>query len=420
MRFKALSIFGLAVAAISLASCGENLGAGASCPLLCPQESAPLKDTIIDAIVLDTSAVGFPDLGYENTILLSRRGDSLDSRLISRYDSLPLKYSYVTGDSDIVRIDSAFVLAPRPRADSAVAFTNDGAIEVYDVTDAANDTAVASLSAQFTAGNLVGRMPYLKGDSPDTLRILLDTSRVRSRVLNTRNLRLGFRMVTTGSDEVRIISMNGGGGAALYLYPNRSPDADSLRIFPVTFSPDDPEYLRTFLSDFAIQTVGSTPGAATLRVGGQPAHRVMMRFEIPKHIIDSSVVVRASLLLTQRPSTSPDAGTAVAVHIVPIVSSSEITDLHTQLEFAGSALFFNIDSLSTVPKDSGQVSLEMVSLVRQWKGKDTVQTPRLAGLYLTSEASRPASFDFFSREAAPALRPKLRITYVTRLSTGQP
>jgi hypothetical protein len=31
-----------------------------------------------------------------------------------------------------------------------------------------------------------------------------------------------------------------------------------------------------------------------------------------------------------------------------------------------------------------------------------------------------ASFDFFSMEAAPALRPRLRITYVTRVNTGQP
>ena len=110
----------------------------------------------------------------------------------------------------------------------------------------------------------------------------------------------------------------------------------------------------------------------------------------------------------------------MSVHIVPIVASSIVTDLHEQLEFAGSAFAYPVDSLVTVPKDSGRVDLQMVTLVRAWKGRDTVQTPRIAGLYLSSESQRPASFDFYSREAPAGLRPRLRITYVTRVTTGQP
>jgi hypothetical protein len=392
-----------------------------ACPVLCPQESAPLKDTVIDAVVLDTSAIGFPALGFETVMLLAKRGDSLDSRIISRYDSLPQLYRYGgTTDSAVTRVDSVFILAPRPRADSAVAFTGDATVEVYDVTAAANDTMTADLAAQFTPANRIGSTNYLKGDSPDTLRVLLDTARVRDRLLNTRNLRIGVRLVTAGSDEMRITSGNGAGGIALYVYPNRDTTADSIRVFPTTFSPADPTYLQQYLSDFMISTIGSQPSINTLRVGGLPSHRVLLKFDIPTHIVDSSVVVRASLMLTQKPSTMPDAATAVSVHIVPIVASTQVTDLHSQLEFAGSALLYPVDSLVTVPKDSGQVNLEMVSLVRAWKGKDQVQTPRIAALYLSSEGSRTASFEFFSLEAAAALRPKLRITYVTRVNTGQP
>ena len=421
VRFKAISFFALAVAAVSAASCSENLAAGGACPLLCPQESAPLKDTILDAVVLDTSAIGFPALGFENVMLLAKRGDSLDSRIISRYDSLPLVYRYgESTDSAITHVDSVFILAPRPRADSAVAFTGDATVEAYDVTDAANDTAVADLAAQFTVANRLGSTAFVKGDSPDTIRVLLDTARVRDRLLNTRNLRIGLRLVTAGSEEMRITSANGAGGVALYIYASRDPAADSVRVFPGTASPADPEYLRQYLSDFTISTIGSLPSVNTLRVGGLPSHRVLFKFDIPTQIVDSSVVVRASLMLTQKPSTMPDAGTAVSVHIVPIVASSQVTDLHSQLEFAGSAQLYPVDSLVTVPKDSGNVTLEMVSLVRAWKGKDQQQTPRIAALYLSSEGSRTASFEFFSLEAAAALRPKLRITYVTRVNTGQP
>ena len=419
LRFKSLSIFVLAVAAVSLAGCGEKLGAGGACPLLCPPESSPLKDTIVDAVVLDTSATGFPSLGFESDLIVAHRADSLDTRVITRYDSLPKTYKYQGGDSDIVRIDSAYIVAPRLASDSLETFRADGTLEVYDVTDAANDTATASLAAEFTAGNKIGELAYLQGESPDTFRIQLDTARVRSRLVNTRNLRIGLRMVSTGSDLVRIISTNSAAGIKLTLVPNADTAAERLTVSPVTYSPVDPGYLRFPLADFQITVAGATPAANTLRVGGMPANRVLLKFDIPSRIVDSTVVVRASLLLTQRPSSAPQAGDAVSVFIVPIVASSLVTDLHGQLEFAAGQLFF-IDSLPLVPKDTGVVSIEMVRLVRAWKGADTTQTPRVAALYLSNEGSGVSSFDFFSTEAPLGLRPRLRITYVPRVNSGQP
>ena len=53
VRFKSLAIFCVAVAVASIAACSENLDSGGSCPLLCPGESAPLLDTIVDAVVVD-------------------------------------------------------------------------------------------------------------------------------------------------------------------------------------------------------------------------------------------------------------------------------------------------------------------------------------------------------------------------------
>jgi len=419
VRFKNLSLFVVALAAVSLAGCGENLGAGQACPLLCPPESAPLKDTIVDAVVLDTSATGFPTIGFEENLIVAHRADSLDTRVITRFDSLPQTYKFQNTDSSIVRMDSAFIIAPRLLSDSAAKFNADGRFEVYDVTDAVNDTAVADLAGQFTASNKIGELPYAKGDSPDTLRISINPARVLSRLQNGRNLRVGLRMVSTGSDLYRIPSTNTAAGLKLTLKPNSDTLASPVTVSPVTYSPVDPVFLRFPLSDFQITVVGALPAANVLRVGGMPARRVLLRFDIPSRIVDSTVVVRASLMLTQRPSTSPEAGDTISVQIVPIVASSQATDLHTQLEFAGGA-FFPVDSLRTVPKDSGVVSLEMVRLLRAWKGQNPVSTPRIAALFLSSEGTKLSSFDFFSIEAAQSLRPRLRITYVPRVNSGQP
>lgn len=418
VRFKSLSIFFVAAAVASIAACSENLDSGGSCPLLCPGESAPLQDTIVDGVVVDTSSIGFPTLGYEVNLFLAHRGDTLDTRVITRYDSLPTTYNFLGTDSAIVRVDSAYLLVARPAADSAVAFTANGRIEVYDVTDVVNDTAVASLAAAMSPANKIGEFTYASGESPDTLKILLDTARVHSRV-GTRGLRVGLRMVSAASDMIRIVSVNNAGGIGLTIVPNSDTSASRIKFTPVSYSPEEPIYLRSPLSDFQITVAGSVPPPATLRVGGAPSHRVLLTFDIPRRIVDSTEVVRATLMLTQRPSGSADGGAAVGVQIVPVLASDEVTDLHSRLEFAGSVLVF-VDSLSTVPKDSGVVNLEMVKLLRAWKGQDLVRTPRVAALYLSSEGTRVASFDFFSMEAAAALRPRIRITYVTRVNTGQP
>jgi hypothetical protein len=420
VRIKSFSIFITALMAVSIAACGENLESGNGCPLLCPPESAPLKDTIVDAVVLDTSLVGFPALGFETSLFLARLGDTLDTRVIARYDSLPQTYRFQNVDSAIVRIDSAFITFFRPVADSAIGFAGDGSIEVYDVTDATNDTSAASLAAVMTAGNLIGQTSFAVGESPDSIKILVDTARVRSRLLNGRNLRVGLRMVSPGSELVRVVSLNGGSGVLLTVIPNRAEGAQSFTFPPRSYTPADVRFLQAALADFAITVVGTTPPAGVLRVGGAPAHRVLLKFNIPSRIVDSSVVVRATLMLTQRSSTGPNAGAAVGVQIVPIVASSEITDLRTQLEFAGSSQLFRVDSVLTIPKDAGVVSLEMVRLVRAWRLQDTIRTPRLAALFLSSEATRPSAFEFYSSEAAAALRPRLRITYVSRVGSGQP
>ena len=77
VRFRALSVFAVLLTTLAVASCSEDIQAGASCPVLCPQPPAPLQDTILDAVTFDTSIASFPSLGFERVLLLARRGDTL-------------------------------------------------------------------------------------------------------------------------------------------------------------------------------------------------------------------------------------------------------------------------------------------------------------------------------------------------------
>jgi len=421
VRFRALSVFAVLLTAVAVASCSEDIQAGATCPLLCPQGAPPLKDTIIDAVTFDTSIAGFPPLGFESSLVLARRGDTLDSRIVTRYDTLPVKYSAAGQDSTIKRIDSAYVTGMRFAEDSALTFRDSASVEVYDVTDAVDDTATAALLAEFTPANRIGVRKYGKGDKPDTLRIVLDTARVRLRVITTHRLHIALRMVTTGSEQVRIISHNSGEGITLTVRASRDTAVAALLINPNSdFAPDKP-FLSPAVADFNLIALGSPPAANALRVGGMPWRRVMFRFRIPSRIVDSAGVIRATLFLTQRPMrTGSDAGDSVKLHVVPVIVSDLITDLHQMLEFAGATSSYSTDSVMLVPRDSVRRGLEIVNIVRSWRGQDTIRTPRAIALVLGTEGNRPAAVDFYSIEAPPGLRPQLRLSYVTKLNSGRP
>ena len=69
---------------------------------------------------------------------------------------------------------------------------------------------------------------------------------------------------------------------------------------------------------------------------------------------------------------------------------------------------------------TGERSFEIVALVRTWRGNSTSVSPRAVALRSANEGAKPGEVDFFSAEAAAALRPRLRLTYVPQTSFGLP
>ena len=422
VRFRVLSLFAVLLTAVAVASCREDIQAGVGCPLLCPQEQLPLRDTTIDAVTLDTSIAGFPPTGFESTLLLARRGDTLDAGIVTRYDTLPTHYSAIGQDSVIKRIDSAFVQGRRIAADSSKVLTDSATVEAYDVTDVVNDTSTAALLAAMTSANKIGTRSLAKGANPDTLKVLIDTARVRARVTDsTHRMRIALRMVSKGSAQLRFIAHNDGEGFTLVYYPSRDTLVAPIKVAPLSAAPSGLSNLAAALADFGFVALSRPlPNASILRVGGYPWRRVLMRFKLPSNIVDSSAVIRATLFLTQKPSATPSAGDSVSVRAAPIVASNVVTDLHLRLEFAASSQLFRADSTVLVPQDSGRRELDIVRILRSWRGQDTLKTPRAIALVIGTEGATPTSVDFFSIEAAPGLRPQIRITYATKPSSGRP
>ncbi|MEO7520580.1 MAG: hypothetical protein ABIW79_02065, partial [Gemmatimonas sp.] len=245
-------------------------------------------------------------------------------------------------------------------------------------------------------------------------------ARILSKVTARQRLRVGVR-ITSGAGQLRAVAFRSGAGAPSITY-DASTDTTYKPIIvqPTTAIAGLPSDAELAYQVYSIVDRGSSaPDASTLVVGGFPAYRTYLRFVVPPRVIDSGTIVRAELLLTQRPSTF--ANIADTVSIVPLVPTTTdvVTDLRRVLDLSAEGGFAALPSTRLVPRDSGLRVINVLTLVRSWGGQAANQ-PRAIAFRIEGEGGQPAELRFFSREAAPSLRPRLRITYLPRTQVALP
>ena len=123
---------------------------------------------------------------------------------------------------------------------------------------------------------------------------------------------------------------------------------------------------------------------------------------------------------TLAPNRRLDIHDSVYVYPLAVLASPAITNIASLLQFVGPPGQFNLDSVRVAPADSGVVSIEIVGLVRTWRGQATTVSPRSVALRSAVEGQLPGEIDFFSTRAPASVRPRLRITYVPQISYGLP
>jgi len=242
---------------------------------------------------------------------------------------------------------------------------------------------------------------------------------VRRAIVDTTHVRVGLRLRAGTSGQVSFLSVETGFGPTLSLRVSKDTAVKPIVVNPLSLTPEDApdpllEQLRDYLA-IARQPATGLPSALTL--GGLGGTRSLMRFDLPAHIVDSSTVVRATLDLTQFPYRGFGSGDTLSVFAHLTLGSEAVTDVRRQMTLLSDAAN---DTLRLVASDSGQRSLELGRLVSLWRAAGTERQVRAVILRVPTEAIRPAELRFFSREAPPALRPRLRLIYVPRTTFGQP
>jgi hypothetical protein len=415
------------MAAVGLVvACGEDFEGGAACPVLCPEQNVVVFDTVFDPVELDTTIAGFPTTGTETELLLARRGDTVDTRPVIRFDSLPIYYNSGATDTVIQNVDSAYlkftINRPRSRYTEPVTF------EVFNVdtvigdsATAANDTSTAIEKTLFRPDRLVGSITLDTADITDSVRIPIDSLTLITRILGQERLRLGLKATSNGTTQIRIIANEGGDPPVLRFLASQSDSAFMpLTVLPRSVTPRSQVTLSSDLTDYVhVFAIPEIPDPTLLSVGSVPGRRVLIRFAIPAKILDSANVLRATLELTQRPVFTVDDTMKLTLFPLVVTAGKHITD-PGRSAFLTNAPGAGFDSVQFAPRDSGLVEIEIVNALRAWSLLVSENAQRGIVLRAGPESVDPRFVSFFSSSADEALRPRLRVSYSPVRSFGIP
>ncbi|MFN2601988.1 MAG: hypothetical protein ABR582_04425 [Gemmatimonadaceae bacterium] len=407
----------LFIIAVSTA-CTENLDTSAGCPALCSNQSGDIQTVTIDPVVLDTAVSALTGQGTESEMLVATRGDTVDSRAIIRFDSIPARYQKNLTDTTTTAITIADSARIQFRIDTVNAkFPGPITIEAYDVNSDAPDSLISAVTALFTPDRLIASQTFDKDSLKDTVRLSLPPAAILSRLGG--RMRVGLRATSPGgSVQFRIFAVESGLPELLYFRVDPDTSIKAIQRSPLSTTPANQTDIATHLSDYTALAKGPPPPpTGVLDVGGLPARRIYMRFNIPPFISDTAQIIRASLLMTQRPDRSVDPKDTVRIVAHVSLAAKAVTDVTRAAQITAQS---SLDTTRVAPGDSGVKAVEIAQVINLWRTQKVDQTPRAVVLVSATEGSAPLRALFFSIEAAPDLRPRLRISYSTRKSSGLP
>ncbi|MGH7508658.1 MAG: hypothetical protein ACREMZ_04225 [Gemmatimonadales bacterium] len=397
---------GILVAALTSAGCQEKLTAPADCPALCPGGQSQVFDEVFSPIIgADSSFRGYVQphaapallvsnglLGFEERTLVrfGRRLDSVSVRDTLRaytIDSVALSLTMIARDSNLGGLQVLFYrLSPSIDSTSTFAATAPGFVpESLIATIAVPDSVPSGPIGTVIQGAELERFQIAPADSG--------------------RLAVGVRIASLTPTGIRVGALASGTGATFTTYVTADiPDTGTakLRTLPVAAA------FNTFVTEVPPQPEDPT----LLAVGGEPSARALLRFSLPSRILDSATVVRATLELTP---VAPITG--LPTDPARLQAQTVLADVGAKSPVSSAAGRVPMDTLEI---GAGLVSVDAVRLVELWLG---AARPSALMLSLTPD-HEAASFTrpvFFSTRAAdPAVRPRLRITYLLSFAFENP
>ena len=392
MRYAAMLL-----AALALAGCQEKLTAPADCPTLCPGGQPQIFDEVFTATPgADSSYSGYVLPHQARSLLVSNGLEGFEERalfrFLSRTDSVSVRDTLRGYTIDSVAL--SFTVAARD--------TNVNGLELWvyrTATSLDSSTTFADVAPAFVPENLIAAVPI-----PDTLNSGVvrtvfqgaDLSRVQISPGDSGRLAVGVRLSAPSFTGVRLGAIAGGARALFTTYVTLDvPDTGAAKLRTLALGAT----FNTYVSE--VPQVGDP---TLLAVGGTPSSRSLLRFSLPPRILDSATIVRATLEFTP---TAPISG--LPTDAVLLEARSVLADVGAKSPVNNVPIRVAADTLEL---GSTTISMEAVLLVELWLGSARPSALVLALTGAVEGASFTKPVFYSTRAADPAVRPRLRLSYL--------
>jgi hypothetical protein len=383
------------LAALALAGCQEKLTAPADCPALCPGGQPQIFDEVFTAVAgADSSYSGYVLPHQAQSLLISNGLEGFEERALVRFltraDSVSVRDTLRGYTIDSVAL--SFAVAARD--------TNVNGLQlwVYRIAPGFDSTSTfAGVAAAFVPESLIAAIPVPDTANTGVVRTVFqgaDLSRVQISPADSGRMAVGIRLSAPVVTGARLGAVAAGAGAVFTTYATLDvPDTGTAKLRTIALS----TAFNTYVSE-----VPQLSDTTLLAVGGAPSSRSLLRFNLPRRILDSATIVRATLELTP---TAPISG---------LPTDAAVLEARSVLADVGGKSPVNTlpgrVPVDTLDLGATTVSIEAVRLIELWLGANR---PSALVLALNPEGTSFTKPVFYSTRAAdPALRPRLRLSYL--------
>lgn len=348
----------------------------------------------------DSSHVGYVGFTEVTALLVSNGLPAGEARgwygFPSRADTV-----FVGGQWKPYTIDSVAFSLPLLARDTAV----DGLVLYVHRVARTIDTLVTfgELDAALTPASLVDSIVVPDTTRSGTLRFVLSGDSLNRVVIppeDSGHIAIGIRMRANAPSGVRLATLASTAGPAIFTTYARVdvPDTTQQRQ-TITLAAGQNGYVLD-----AIRTLDPD----LLYIGGLPAARSILRFDIRSEVPDSASILRATLELQP----------AETLHGLP--NDAALLDGRTVLRDVGakSTPIFDFRAAALLPEGKDTtVAMDIFPLVATWRTSDSL--PQVVYLMLSPEAGSFHQPVFFSSRS-PSGAPRLRITYLLPAPVERP
>ena len=379
-------------------ACVEDILAPGACPDYCPQTSIEVVDTVFTAIVeRDSSFLGYVPTDEAVTLQLTT-GGAVESFGVIRFRPFDDQIFLDTSNSVLRPVIAVDSFSLQLAFDARSAGTGDFEFVFYRLPATVDSTTTyAELETFFVDSTEVASVLVTGEASADTIAAVLPADAFPTLEEDSSVAAIGMAMRSVEPAFVTLPTTN---KSYDYLTITRFVQVDSADGQPAARAHSTYTEFDTFV--FPELTAA---GATALPVGGSPSNRTFMHVALPSRIVDSSTVIRATLLLVPSEPVLGAPGDTIRVLAEGLAADFGPKSPIVQVP-ADSVEFFS--GLALVGS-SDTLRIDVTHIIAPWK--NNTSSPRALMLRSVTEAGTLSEFRFNSSVSVVGA-PALHITFI--------